>query len=227
MSEFIYLLLIINPLKLPLPQTKYPSLMKYLLLLLLPLALPAQTPDPCIGGDCQCIYESAMQVWKAKQYELAINKFNAWKTCHPERTEAADRLVIEVFREIEKLKTDAEQATRTTYANDLAYKSEIALKDGDRNTAFRLAEFACRYVDSTNVNVVRALVEALYYNDNPKHSPLPRVANLEGHAAAVRSVALPPTAKPSPPALTTKPPKYGTSPRIHLLSTGKKKNKQA
>jgi hypothetical protein len=27
----------------------------------------------------------------------------------------------------------------TTYANDLAYKSQIALRDGDRTTAFRLA----------------------------------------------------------------------------------------
>ena len=166
--------------------------MKHLLFFLLPLSLAAQTPDPCTGGDCYCIYQSALQVWKAKQYELAINKLNAWKTCDPERTEAADRLVIEVFREIEKLKTDAEQATRTAYANDLAYKSEIALKDGDRNTSFRLAEFAHRYVDSTNTNVVRALVEALYYNDNPKHSPLPRVTNHEGHAASVWSVAFSP-----------------------------------
>ena len=168
--------------------------MKYLLFLL-PCSLAAQTPDPCTGGDCPCIYKSALQVWKAKQYELAINKLNAWKTCDPDSTEAADKLVIEVFREVEKLKTDAEQATRTTYANDLAYKSQIALKDGDRNTAFRLAEFAARYVDSTNVSVLRALVEALYYNDNPKHLPLPRVTNLEGHAGAILSVAFSPDGK--------------------------------
>ncbi len=168
--------------------------MKYLLFLL-PCSLLAQTPEPCTGGDCYCIYESAMQVWKAKQYEMAIYKLNAWKTCAPDSVKTADSLVIEVFREIEKLKTDAEQATRTAYANDLAYKSEIALKDGDRNAAFRLADFAHRYVDSTNTNVLRALVEALYYNDNPKHSPLPRVTNLEGHTYSVYSVAFSPDGK--------------------------------
>jgi len=39
----------------------------------------------------------------------------------------------------------AQRAARRAYANDLAYKSQIALKDGDRTSAYRLAEFAHRF----------------------------------------------------------------------------------
>ncbi len=91
----------------------------------------------------------------------------------------------------------AEKETLTAYASDLAYKSTIALRDGDRNAAFRLAEFAHRYIEAGNPNVTRALVEALYYNDNPDpaHPSLPRVANFEGHGRSIRSVAFSPDGK--------------------------------
>ena len=94
----------------------------------------------------------------------------------------------------EKIRADStafaarRQALRA-YANDLAYKSQIALRDGDRTTAFRLADFAHRYVDDDNLQVTRALCGALYYNDNPAHSPLPWASNLEGHTSFVNSVA--------------------------------------
>jgi hypothetical protein len=93
--------------------------------------------------------------------------------------------------------TAAERAARRAYADDLAYKSTIALRDGDRNTAFRLAEFAHRYVEADNPKAVQALINALYYYDNPDPArpPLPRVANLEGHTDAVTSVAFSPDGK--------------------------------
>ncbi len=75
------------------------------ILLLLASQLPAQQlPEPCYPGDCYCLYESAMKVWKAGQYELAVNKLNAWKTCDTERLAEAYELVIKVIREEEGLK---------------------------------------------------------------------------------------------------------------------------
>jgi WD40 repeat protein len=83
-----------------------------------------------------------------------------------------------------------------TYANDLAFKSLIALGDGDRTTAYRLAEFAHRYVDEDNLQVTSALVEAIYCNDKPSRPPLPWVLNtLKDHSSWVMSVSLSPDGK--------------------------------
>lgn len=57
-----------------------------------------------------------------------------------------------------------QRAAYREYANALAYKSSLALQEGDRNTAFRLAEFAELYVDSGNLDVRRALFDAAYCN---------------------------------------------------------------
>jgi len=90
----------------------------------------------------------------------------------------------------------AERDKRRAYANDLAFKSQIALRDGDRTAAFRLAEFAHRYVETDNAQVTRVLLEALYYNDHPDSlHRLPWNFNLEGHHAALRSVAFSPDGK--------------------------------
>lgn len=95
-----------------------------------------------------------------------------------------------------RLKNKAERDRRHAYANDIAYKSQIALRDGDRTAAFRLAEFAQRYVEADNSNVVHAIVEALYYNDNPDSTKRGLWNyNLEGHEAAVLSVAFSPDGK--------------------------------
>ncbi|MFN0036949.1 MAG: NACHT and WD repeat domain-containing protein [Saprospiraceae bacterium] len=84
----------------------------------------------------------------------------------------------------------------TAYANDLAYKSTIALQDGDRNTAFRLAEFAHHYVEANNPSAAQAMIDALYYNDHPDTTHrLPRPATLGGHNPEVISVAFSPDGK--------------------------------
>lgn len=144
-------------------------------LLLAPI-LRAQA-DFCPKRDCDCLRGKADAAFAAGDFEMAVNKYQAWKTCDPAAGLQADSLVLLVFAKIKTLKDAAERQSLTAYANDLAYKSQLALRDGDRNTAFRLAEFACRYADSTNVNVVRALMEALYYNDNHAE-PLPRIRRI-------------------------------------------------
>jgi hypothetical protein len=171
---------------------------QYFFFLCLVLALPAraQRPEPCAGGDCDCMFDNAMKVWKAGDYEMAINKLNAWKTCDPKRSAEADQWIIKVFRSVDELKNAADSTALRAYANDLAYKSQIALRDGDRTTAFRLAEFAHRYVQEGNPAVTRALVEALYYNDHPDSTHrLPWASNIEGHLEGVTSVCFSPDGK--------------------------------
>ena len=81
---------------------------------------------------------------------------------------------------------------RRYYANDLANKSQIALHKGDRTVAFRIAELAYRYVDNKNVNVLNALLDAVYHNDNPSKLPIPWASNLEGHRHWVNHLAVSP-----------------------------------
>lgn len=78
------------------------------------------------------------------------------------------------------------------YANCLAYKSHISLRDGDRNTAFRLVEFAHRYVDSENQLVIQGMLNALYYNENPVSIPIPRVKNIVCDGTPINCVAFSP-----------------------------------
>ena len=145
-----------------------------------------RTASSCPSGDCDCIRDRALAAMRTGDHERAINKFQAWRTCDPDAAQQADSLVLEVFRRIEREK-------RTALANDMAYKSQTALRDGDRTSAFRLAEFAHRYVDDQNDNVLHALVEALYYNDHPDSTHrLPWNYALEGHSNSVRSVAFSP-----------------------------------
>ncbi len=90
----------------------------------------------------------------------------------------------------------AERDKRRAYANDIAFKSQIALRDGDRTAAFRLAAFAHRYAEADNPQAARALAEALYYNDHQDSTHrLPWHYNLEGHNAALRGVAFSPDGK--------------------------------
>jgi WD40 repeat protein len=180
-----------------LPQkTAIKKIRKMKTILLFTLALLAASPQvnaqikpaaaSCPSGDCDCIRDRALTAMRTGDHERAINKFQAWRTCDPDAAQQADSLVLEVFRRIEREK-------RTALANDMAYKSQTALRDGDRTSAFRLAEFAHRYVDDQNDNVMHALVEALYYNDHPDSTHrLPWNYALEGHAAAVLSVAFSP-----------------------------------
>jgi len=88
----------------------------------------------------------------------------------------------------------AERDKRRAYSNDIAYKSQIALRDGDRTMAFQLAAYAQRYVEDNNPQVFNALIEAFYYNDHPDTAliKLPWNYDLEGHEAAIRSVAFSP-----------------------------------
>jgi hypothetical protein len=117
-------------------------------------------------------------------YIQAFEYYNSAKDYCPEKGKVVDGLVQGIILQIDKDK-------RHAYANDLVYKSEIALERGDRVTAFRLAEFAHRYVDDDNLQVTNDLVQALY-NDHPTRPPFPWVSNLKGHSDWVSSVAFSP-----------------------------------
>jgi len=142
----------------------------------------------CQPQEFKRIFEEANAYKKSGNFIDAKNNFEASKTyaCSQSNIKSADDAIDSLFVLIEQLRIKADieknradstaiasqrQALRA-YANDLAYKSQIALRDGDRTTAFRLAEFAHRYVDDDNLQVTCALCDALYYNDNPPTPPL-------------------------------------------------------
>ena len=199
--------------------------MRPILCLLISLQLLAATAgaQPC--PQYEALLQNARSYWGKGDFDKALKQLTAAREHCPGKGAEVDAQFIAFTREIagkykeaETQKINALQATAKAnreaeaaraatasaehqalraYANDLAYKSTTALRDRDRNTAFRLAEFAHRYVEADNPNVVQALIDALYYYDNPDptHPPLPRVANLEGHSSYVRSVAFSPDGK--------------------------------
>ncbi len=76
--------------------------------------------------------------------------------------------------EAEKRRLESEAATRHALANDLAFRAQTALRDGDRTTALRLAEFAWRFVEHGNLRAQQAILDVFYQNDKTSdRCPLP------------------------------------------------------
>ena len=173
------------------------------------LAARSLSAQDCTPAQYQKMLKEADQAVKRGEYDLAINKLQSAKVCQPGKAAEVDGKIVAVFEKVngerELAVKNAEEAkqqrdsaraeARRNYANDLAYKSQSALREGDRTTAFRLAEFAHRYVEKENLNVLRALVEVFHFNDNPARQSLPCYSNFEGHAADVRCVVFSPDGK--------------------------------
>jgi WD40 repeat protein len=104
-----------------------------------------------------------------KNYDESIERERAKRM----KAEDARLTAEEARREAEKERKKAMQLALAAYAQDLAYKSKIALRDGDRTVALRLALFANLYVDANNPKVKEAFMSAFYHNDKPNQEPLP------------------------------------------------------
>jgi len=171
--------------------------MRILFLLLWLIAYPgfAAAQIECGESDYQKMKQDYQTEFQATRFEKAQAILLAAQNCkEADQKWIATELDL-VVAGIAAQRDNAEKQKLTAYANDLAYKSQIALRDGDRTTAFRLAEFAHRYVDDDNLQVTSALCYALYYNDNPDQLPLPWASNLQGHTSQVNSVAFSPDGK--------------------------------
>lgn len=168
------------------------------------------------AASAQRNYGEAMQkgleAFDKGDFKRAINLFFAAEAFDPSKKDEVKKNVNEAFERIDRLKREAEEARRiaefeksnalsekaraekqalTAYANDLAYKSKIVFKDGDLNTAFRLAEFAFRYIDGSNNNVQQSLIDAFYFNDDMRNPNLEKLkANLNGHRREIISLAI-------------------------------------
>lgn len=103
--------------------------------------------------------------------------------------------VIGILFYILKINSKISEQALTSYADDLASKSQIALSDGERNTALRLAFFAHDYVDSNNTRINNAFIEAFHYNDNPVQLALPWEKSLIGHTSSVLGTEVSPDGK--------------------------------
>lgn len=61
-------------------------------------------------------------------------------------------------------KNEADKNYRAALANDLAFKSQQSLREGDRTTAIRLAKYGLQYLDAQHVKLQKALQDAWHYN---------------------------------------------------------------
>lgn len=143
-----------------------------LFLILLQLLAPAQAQD-CTSRDFERLMADAKRLAKAGEYDKAINKLQSAKTCQPQREAEVSAEVLRVFEQVNKERKRAQEQTkiaeaeiRTVVANDLVFKSQIAISNGDRSTAFRLVQFAYNYVDSCNSNVIKTALNCIY-NESP------------------------------------------------------------
>jgi WD40 repeat protein len=139
------------------------------------LALPASLAQRMLESEAEIERRQREELEKAKKQAQNERRLR-------EEAEQAKR-------EAESQKNMAIKNEKRAIANDLAYKSQVALLYGDRTTAYRLAEFAHCYVDDDNLQVARALMNALESNVTPWAS------NLEGHLSIVTSVAFSPDGK--------------------------------
>lgn len=116
--------------------------------------------------------------------EKQIDKAEASQLLAETRAIEADKLREEAgnaleatktaLAEAEKRRLESEAATRHALANDIAFRAQTALRDGDRTTAFRLAEFAWKYVEHGNLRAQQAIVDVFYQNDKASDKcPLP------------------------------------------------------
>ncbi len=162
-----------------------------ILITLILLASAFQVYAQCNQKEYTRIFNEAVALQGKGEFIDAKNRYEAAKiyACGQKDVDKADQAVDALFEQINRLRKQADSTALNAYANDLAYKSQIALRDGQRTEAFQIACIAYRYVEAENPKVTRALIEALYYNDVPSHSPLPLSAALEGHASSVSSVA--------------------------------------
>lgn len=154
--------------------------------------------------------------WTSGKFEQAINQLAAAREDCPQKGSKVDAQLVAFTTEISTKYREATvernraiaEATRAdsscvanrraalhAYADGLAYKSAIALKEGDRNTAFRLAEFGYHYVDSGNNSILQALINSHYQPQIDIGNQLPRVHNLEGSESWVESAILSPDGK--------------------------------
>jgi WD40 repeat protein len=189
------------------------------LLLTLFLTAQAQTPD-CTPKDYERLMAEAKRLAKDGEYDKAINKLQSAKTCQPQREAEVNREVLRVFEQVngerrsairneqeankqrvraedqtkiaQSEKEKAEAEARRIYANDLAFKSRIALREGDRTTAIRLAEFSLNFVEEDNFNIINTLIQATYWGNNTSHSPFLLSSTFDNYGGYGQKVAISP-----------------------------------
>jgi WD40 repeat protein len=135
----------------------------------------------CNPKEYKRIFSEAVALQEKGEFIEAKNRYEAAKiyACGQGEKDAADDKIDALFEQIDQLRYRADSTaeanrrqTLSAYANDLAYKSTIALRDDNRTVAFRLAEFAWRYLDPGNLKVGAALTRAAYLHESKKVSGL-------------------------------------------------------
>jgi len=136
----------------------------------------------------------------SKKIQAYFKAIDALRTQAERDKQTAQNALVQVEQEKQKAlaaQEKAEARARRALANELAFKGDIALREGDRTTAFRLAEFAYRYIEPQNNNAARIIHDAHYYNDHPERLQDNTQSkswnrNFLGHTSSVRSVTFSP-----------------------------------
>jgi WD40 repeat protein len=105
------------------------------------------------------------QIDRAEKSEILANARAAEAEIARETANIALADTKNALAEAEKRRLESEAATRHALANDLAFKAQTALRDGDRTTALRLSEFAWRFVEPSNQRARQTILDVFYQND--------------------------------------------------------------
>lgn len=175
--------------------------------ILLPFLTIAQSKQPCLR-----IIESADRDVKRKNYRQAIVKYNAAKVCNPHLKERLNHAITKVFDKIDRErkwairqnqrhqkalknmeKTLFELKSRQqnydvlykeVLVYDLAFKVQVALDEGDKTTAYQLAQFGQEYLVGIQPTLQTLLEEVLTTTDLAWHQ------TFLGHTDGIRQIAL-------------------------------------
>jgi tetratricopeptide (TPR) repeat protein len=166
------------------------------------------------------LMQRAKSFWGTGKFEQAINQLAAAREDCPAKSAVVDaQLVIfttEIAQKYREAKENGETArlqtlevqkqsqksdsmsrmnrelALNTFVHDLVFKSRLALVNGDRSTAFRLAEFANNYVIKGDSNAMRAMSDALYIEEKYVLRRYPRQSIIEGATGNVDAIAISP-----------------------------------
>lgn len=165
------------------------------------------------------IMNQAKTDWKNGDFESALNQLAAAREHCPNLGDVIDKQLLMFTNEISAKYIDANaqrdsaeiernksetariaadssaslaiRIALKSYSNDLAANSAVVLKAGNRTLAYKIAEFAYKYVDKNNERVLKSYINAKYY-DNSKTNPIPWTSNLIGHTDLISKVAFSP-----------------------------------
>lgn len=153
--------------------------------------------------------DSIMQKSCSGKFKDALNNYTIALTLCQDKQEVIQERIVNVFKRIEKLRKEATLAGKkaeeamekaeeerdkarrqalTSYADYLAYQSQIVYRDGHVAAAFKLAEFAYTFVQKDNPNVLQAIFDISAQTRNSSSQSPIYEGPMRGHTESIRDM---------------------------------------